>query len=124
MTRGKHVLQGAQNVIIIDGNINVAESVSGLSDASYYKLINWNISCQINYYTAAGNGWTAISVQPNSSIRFAGQTNVLAKQQEDCTAENCMKTSCAYVTSTVERSRELGVAPKVGSPKLTIWRGA
>ena len=49
-----------------------------LSDAPYHKLINR----QINYYPTAGNraaSDAAIPVKPNSSIRFTGRTDVLAK---------------------------------------------
>ena len=47
---------------------------------------------QINYYyIGAGNRATsdaAIPVKPNSSIRFTGRTNVLAKLKEHFTAES------------------------------------
>ena len=36
----QNVLQGAQNVVITASNINVADSVSELSDAPYHKLIS------------------------------------------------------------------------------------
>ena len=57
------------------------------SDAPYHKLINR----QINYYPSAGNRTTsdaAIPVKPNSSIRFTGRTDVLAKLKEHFTAES------------------------------------
>jgi hypothetical protein len=60
------------------------------SDASYHKLINWYLA-QVKYYTSAGNRATsdaAIPVKPNSSIRFTGRTNVLAKLKEHFTAES------------------------------------
>ena len=56
---------------------------------SYHKLINSYLA-QINYYTA-GNRTTsdaAIPVKPNSSIRFTGRTNILAKLKEHFTAES------------------------------------
>jgi len=61
-----------------------------LSDASYQKLINWNL-VQVKYYASAGDRATsdaAIPVKPNSSIRFTGRTNILAKLKEHFTAEN------------------------------------
>ena len=61
-----------------------------ISDASYDKLINWCL-VQVKYYTSAGNRATSaagIPVKPNSSIRFTGRTNVLAKLKEHFTAEN------------------------------------
>ena len=60
-----------------------------LSDTSHDKLINWYFA-QINYYTSAGNRTisdAAIPVKPNSSIRFTGRTDVLAKLKEHFTAE-------------------------------------
>jgi len=59
-----------------------------LSDPSYHKLINWYL-IQVKYYARAGNRATsdaAIPVKPNSSIRFTGRTNVLAKLKEYFTA--------------------------------------
>ena len=61
-----------------------------LSDTSHDKLINWYFA-QINYYTSAGNRTisdAAIPVKPNSSIRFTGRTDVLAKLKEHFTAES------------------------------------
>ena len=59
-----------------------------LSDAPYHKLI----SRQINYYASTGNrttsGAAAIPVKPNSSIRFTGRTDVLAKLKEHFSAES------------------------------------
>ena len=58
-----------------------------VSDARYHKLINW----QINYCTSAGNRTTsdaAIPVKPNSSVRFTGRTDILAKLKEHFTAES------------------------------------
>ena len=58
-----------------------------LSDASYYKLMNWYI-LQINYYTSAGDKATlgaAIPVKPNLSNRFTGRTDVLTKLKEHFT---------------------------------------
>ena len=49
---------------------------------------------QINYNTSDGNGATsdaAIPVKPNSSIRFTGRTDVLAKLKEHFTAESTDK---------------------------------
>ncbi|KIK01559.1 hypothetical protein K443DRAFT_678319, partial [Laccaria amethystina LaAM-08-1] len=45
----------------------------------------------INYHTSGGNRTTsdaAIPVKPNSSIRFTGRTNVLAKLREHFMAES------------------------------------
>ena len=59
-----------------------------LSDASYHKLMNWYL-VQIQYCTSAGNRTTseaAIPVRPNSSIRFTGRTNILAKLKGHFTA--------------------------------------
>ena len=45
---------------------------------------------QVKYYIGAGNratSDTAIPVKPNSSIRFTGRSNVLAKLKEHFTAE-------------------------------------
>ena len=61
-----------------------------LSDGSYDKPINWYFA-QINYHTSAGNRTTsdaAIPVKPNSSIRFTGRTNILAKLKEHFIAES------------------------------------
>ena len=61
-----------------------------ISDASYHKLINW-VLVQVKYYTNAGDRATSdagIPIKPNSSIRFTGQTNVLAKLREHFTVEN------------------------------------
>ena len=61
-----------------------------LSDAPYEKLISFFFA-QINYSTSAGNRATsdvAIPVKPNSSIRFTGRTEVLAKLKEHFTAES------------------------------------
>ncbi|KIK04755.1 hypothetical protein K443DRAFT_645534 [Laccaria amethystina LaAM-08-1] len=66
-----NVLQGAQNVVINDSNINVADS--------------------INYYASASSRTTsdaAIPVKPNSSIRFTGRTDILTKLREHFTAES------------------------------------
>ncbi|KIK01211.1 hypothetical protein K443DRAFT_678565 [Laccaria amethystina LaAM-08-1] len=68
---GKHVLQGAQNVVIRGGTSMAADT--------------------INYYTSAGNRTTsdaAIPVKPNSSIRFTGRTDVLTKLKKHFTAES------------------------------------
>jgi len=59
-------------------------------DASYPMLINMYLA-QINYNTSGSNRATsnaAIPVKPNSSIRFTGRTDVLAKLKEHFTAEN------------------------------------
>ena len=64
-----------------------------LSDTSYLKLINMYLA-QINYYTSTGNRTTsdaAIPVKPNSSIRFTGRTDVLAKLKEHFTVRNTDK---------------------------------
>ena len=48
----------------------------------YHKLINW----QIHYYTSASKRTISdavIPVKPNSSIRFTGQTDVLAKLSQE-----------------------------------------
>ena len=61
-----------------------------LSDALYQKLINRYL-VQVKYYASAGNRVTsdaAIPVKPNSSIRFTGRTNILAKLKEHFTAES------------------------------------
>ena len=54
--------------------------------------MNWDwYLTQINYHTSAGNRATsdaAIPVKPNSSIRFTGRTNVLAKLKEHFTAKS------------------------------------
>ena len=45
----------------------------------------------MSYYTGAGNRMAsdaAIPVKPNSSIRFTGRTDVLAKLKEHFTAES------------------------------------
>ena len=58
-----------------------------LSNAFYLVLI----FAQINYNTSTGNRTTsdvAIPVKPNSSIRFTGRTDVLAKLKEHFTAES------------------------------------
>jgi Holliday junction resolvasome RuvABC ATP-dependent DNA helicase subunit len=60
-----------------------------LSDASYHELINLYF-VQINY-TGAGNRTTsdaAIPIKPNSSIRFTGRTDVLAKLKGHFTAKS------------------------------------
>ncbi|KIJ99608.1 hypothetical protein K443DRAFT_679796 [Laccaria amethystina LaAM-08-1] len=67
---GKHVLQGAQNFIISGGTFMAADT--------------------INYNTSAGDRTisdAAIPVKPNSSIRFTGRTDILAKLKEHFTAE-------------------------------------
>ena len=64
-----------------------------LSDGSYHNLIKSYLA-QINYYTTAGNRTTsdaAIPIKPNSSIRFTGRTNILAKLKEHFTAESIDK---------------------------------
>ena len=65
-----------------------------LSDTSYLKLINRYLA-QINYYTSTGNRTTsdvaAIPIKPNSSIRFTGRTDVLAKLKEHFTVRNTDK---------------------------------
>ena len=61
-----------------------------LSNASYHKVIKWCL-VQIKYDTSAGNRATsdaAIPVKPNSSIRFTGRTNVLAKLKEHFTVKS------------------------------------
>ena len=61
-----------------------------LSDAFYPMLISRYLA-QINYNTSDGNRATsdaAIPVKPNSSIRFTGRTDVLAKLKEHFTAES------------------------------------
>ena len=61
-----------------------------LSIASYHKVIKWCL-VQIKYYTSAGNramSDAAIPVKPNSSIRFTGRTNVLAKLKEHFTVSS------------------------------------
>ncbi|EDR06955.1 uncharacterized protein LACBIDRAFT_299377 [Laccaria bicolor S238N-H82] len=65
-----NVLQGAQNIVITDSNINVANA--------------------INYYTSTGNRtiYAMIPIKPNSSIHFIGRTNVLAKLKKHFTAES------------------------------------
>ena len=86
----KHILQGAQKVIISGGTFNTADTVSEAPDTSYQKLINWYFA-QMNYYTSAGNRMTsdaAIPVKPSSSIRFTGRTDVLAKLKEHFMAES------------------------------------
>jgi hypothetical protein len=60
-----------------------------LSDAFYPMLIN-RYFAQINYNTSAGDRTisdAAIPVKPNSSIRFTGRTDILAKLKEHFTAE-------------------------------------
>ena len=60
------------------------------SDTSHHKLINWHFA-QINYYTSAGNRTTsdaAIPVKPNSSIRFTGRSDILAKLKDHFTSES------------------------------------
>ena len=45
---------------------------------------------QVKYYTSAGHRATSdgvIPVKPNSSVRFTGRTNILAKLKEHFTAE-------------------------------------
>ena len=68
-----------------------------LSDASSNrKLINWYLA-QINYYTSADSGTASqavIPVKPNSSIRFTGRTDVLAKLKEHFTAKSADKLRC------------------------------
>ena len=59
------------------------------SDAPYHKLINWCL-VQIRYYASDGNKTTsdaAIPIKPNSSIRFTGRTDVLAKLKDHFTAK-------------------------------------
>ena len=59
-----------------------------LSDASYYKLINWYLTQVI--YPGAGNRTTsdaAILLKPNSSIQFTGQADILAQLKEYFTAK-------------------------------------
>ncbi|KIK04759.1 hypothetical protein K443DRAFT_675539 [Laccaria amethystina LaAM-08-1] len=66
-----NVFQGARNFAVTESNINVANS--------------------INYYTSTGNRTTSdatIPVKPNSSIRFTGRTDVLAKLKEHFTAQS------------------------------------
>jgi len=61
-----------------------------LPEDSYHKLINWYLA-QVKYYASATSRATsdaAIPVKPNSSIRFTGRTNVLAKLKEHFTAES------------------------------------
>ena len=61
-----------------------------VSDAFHPMLINMYLA-QINYNTSDGNRATsdaAIPVKPNSSIRFTGRTDVLAKLKEHFTAES------------------------------------
>ncbi|KIK02438.1 hypothetical protein K443DRAFT_677676 [Laccaria amethystina LaAM-08-1] len=67
----KHVFQGAQNFLISGSTFNTADT--------------------INYYTSAGNRTISdapIPVKPNSSIRFTGRVDVLAKLKEHFTAES------------------------------------
>ena len=61
-----------------------------LSNAFYPLLINRYLE-QINYNTGTGNRMTsdaAIPVKPNSSIRFTGRNDVLAKLKEHFNAES------------------------------------
>jgi len=61
-----------------------------LSDASYHKQIDWYFA-QVTYNTSAGNRTTSdatIPIKPNSSIRFTGRTDVLAKMKEHFTARS------------------------------------
>ncbi|KIJ95712.1 hypothetical protein K443DRAFT_682785 [Laccaria amethystina LaAM-08-1] len=68
---GNHVFQGAQNFVMSGCTFNTADT--------------------INYNTGAGNRTTSdavIPVKPNSSIRFTGRSDVLAKLKEHFTAES------------------------------------
>ena len=88
-----NVLQGAQNVVISNSNLNATGVVC---EASYHKLVNSYLA-QIDYYIGAGNRATsdaAIPVKPNSSIRFTGRTNVLAQLKEHFTAGSNDKVRC------------------------------
>ena len=61
-----------------------------LSDA-FYPMVITRYLAQINYNTSNGNRATsdaAIPVKPNSSIRFTGRSDVLAKLKEHFTAES------------------------------------
>ena len=61
-----------------------------LFDAFYPMLINRYLA-QITYNTSDGNRTTSdavIPVKPNSSIRFTGRTDILAKLKEHFTAKS------------------------------------
>ena len=87
------ILQGAQNVVIKGGTFIAADTVRDalrIFDAFHPMLINRYLA-QINYNTSDGNRTTSdtvIPVKPNSSIRFTGRTDVLAKLKEHFTAES------------------------------------
>jgi len=84
----KQILQGVQNVGIRGGTFMAADTVR---DAPFlYPTLIERYLAQINY-TSVGNRTTsdaAIPVKPNSSIRFTGRSDVLAKLKEHFTAES------------------------------------
>ena len=86
----KQVLQGAQNVVIRGGTFMAADTVRDDLRCLLSQLIN-RYPAQINYNTSAGNRTTSdavIPVKPNSSVRFTGRTDILAKLKEHFTAES------------------------------------
>ena len=87
----KQVLQGAQNVVIRGGTFMAADTVRDDLRCLVSQLINRYSSAQINYNTSAGNRTTSdavIPVKPNSSVRFTGRTDILAKLKEHFTGES------------------------------------
>ncbi|KIK02550.1 hypothetical protein K443DRAFT_6054 [Laccaria amethystina LaAM-08-1] len=89
---GKQVFQGAQNFSISGGTFIAADSAREALSCPLSQA-NQLLSVQVKYYTTTGAGDratsnAAIPVKPNSSIRFTGRTNVLAKLKEHFTAES------------------------------------
>jgi hypothetical protein len=87
---GNQVLQGAQNFVISGCTFNAADTVRDALRC-FSSHANQRYLAQINYNTSDGNRATsdaAIPVKPNSSIRFTGRADVLAKLKEHFTTES------------------------------------
>jgi len=84
---GINVLSGARNVVV-SGAVNVAETVCEVLFSSMPRTLMDVCLTQINYNLHLGHRMTpgaSIPLMPNSSARFTGRTEILAKLRDHFT---------------------------------------
>jgi len=79
-----NVLSGARNVVV-SGAVNIAETVCEVPPSLMPRTLIDGYLSQINYNLEFSNRMTSrasIPLMPNSSTRFTGRTEILAKLQD------------------------------------------